>query len=90
MIIGGNGDTIYKRLMTAIGREDLVNNIYEKGEPTFLLIIYIIDNIILFFLTFKCFYIKTGPEYETNAHRVKHQQLIDDAISKFIICIKDE
>lgn len=24
MIIGGNGDSIYRRLMTAIGREDLV------------------------------------------------------------------
>ncbi|KAG2221331.1 hypothetical protein INT45_014015 [Circinella minor] len=48
VIIGGNGDTIYKRLMTAIGREDLI-----------------------------------GPEYETNAHRVKHQQLIDDAISEW-------
>ncbi|KAI9495944.1 CAIB/BAIF family protein [Zychaea mexicana] len=48
VIIGGNGDTIYKRLMKAIGREDLV-----------------------------------GAEYETNAHRVKAQELIDGAISEW-------
>ncbi|KAI9247687.1 CAIB/BAIF family protein [Phascolomyces articulosus] len=48
VIIGGNGDTIYKRLMAAIDRNDLI-----------------------------------GPEYETNTHRVKHQELIDGAISEW-------
>ncbi|CAO3595218.1 unnamed protein product [Absidia cylindrospora] len=46
VIIGGNGDSIYKRLMKAIGREDL-----------------------------------TGPNYESNSHRVKEQKVIDQAIS---------
>ncbi|KAI8137928.1 CAIB/BAIF family [Fennellomyces sp. T-0311] len=31
VIIGGNGDSIYKRLMTAIGREDLVGPDYETN-----------------------------------------------------------
>ncbi|KAI9313840.1 CoA-transferase family III, partial [Dichotomocladium elegans] len=48
VIIGGNGDSIYKRLMTMIGREDLI-----------------------------------GPEYETNADRVKKQEEIDGAIAEW-------
>ncbi|KAI8330884.1 CAIB/BAIF family protein [Chlamydoabsidia padenii] len=48
VIIGGNGDSIYKRLMKVVGREDL-----------------------------------TGPNYETNSHRVKHQQVIDQAIAEW-------
>ncbi|ORX55151.1 CAIB/BAIF family [Hesseltinella vesiculosa] len=46
VIIGGNGDSIYKRLMKTIGREDL-----------------------------------SGPGYETNADRVKHQEKLDRAIA---------
>ncbi|CAG8738556.1 11186_t:CDS:2, partial [Funneliformis caledonium] len=46
VIIGGNGDSIYKRLMRTAGREDLATE-----------------------------------EYETNKERVKHQKLIDEAIS---------
>jgi crotonobetainyl-CoA:carnitine CoA-transferase CaiB-like acyl-CoA transferase len=46
VIIGGNGDSIYKRLMQAARREDLTTN-----------------------------------EYATNKDRVKHQGLIDGAIS---------
>ncbi|CAJ0628064.1 14044_t:CDS:2 [Entrophospora sp. SA101] len=48
VIIGGNGDSIYKRLMEAAGRIDL-----------------------------------TGEKYATNKQRVKHQQLIDDAINNW-------
>ncbi|SAM07151.1 hypothetical protein [Absidia glauca] len=48
VIIGGNGDSIYKRLMKVMGREDL-----------------------------------TGPDYETNSHRVKKQQVIDGAIAEW-------
>lgn len=48
VIIGGNGDSIYARLMAAIGREDLV-----------------------------------GQQYANNAARVKHQKLIEDAISEW-------
>ncbi|CAJ0912502.1 20337_t:CDS:2 [Entrophospora sp. SA101] len=47
-IKGGNGDSIYKRLMEAAGRIDL-----------------------------------TGEKYATNKQRVKHQQLIDDAINNW-------
>ncbi|CAG8769262.1 17345_t:CDS:2, partial [Racocetra fulgida] len=46
VIIGGNGDAIYKRLMKVAGREDL-----------------------------------TTAEYETNKERVKHGEMIDNAIS---------
>ncbi|KAK9729535.1 hypothetical protein K7432_000217 [Basidiobolus ranarum] len=46
VIIGGNGDSIYKRLMTTAGRPDL-----------------------------------TTKDYENNADRVKHQSVIDGAIS---------
>ncbi|KAJ2918303.1 hypothetical protein MD484_g2110, partial [Candolleomyces efflorescens] len=46
VVIGGNGDSIYKRLMKTIDREDL-----------------------------------TGPKFERNIQRVKHQRLIEDAIS---------
>ncbi|CAG8648471.1 23458_t:CDS:10, partial [Cetraspora pellucida] len=46
VIIGGNGDAIYKRLMKVVGREDL-----------------------------------TTAEYETNKERVKHGEMIDNAIS---------
>ena len=33
VVIGGNGDSIYVRLMTAIGREDLANNPRLAGNP---------------------------------------------------------
>ncbi|RXW23684.1 hypothetical protein EST38_g2154 [Candolleomyces aberdarensis] len=46
VVIGGNGDSIYKRLMKTIDREDL-----------------------------------TGPKYERNIQRVKHQRQIEEAIS---------
>jgi crotonobetainyl-CoA:carnitine CoA-transferase CaiB-like acyl-CoA transferase len=46
VIIGGNGDSIYKRLMQTAGREEL-----------------------------------TGEAYATNKERVKHQTVIDGAIS---------
>ncbi|CAI2192385.1 10457_t:CDS:10, partial [Funneliformis geosporum] len=52
VIIGGNGDSIYKRLMRTAGREDLVTK-----------------------------------EYETNKDRVKHQKLIDKAISDWTITL---
>ncbi|KAI8391651.1 CAIB/BAIF family protein [Radiomyces spectabilis] len=48
VIIGGNGDSIYKRLMLAIGRDELV-----------------------------------GEKYQTNADRVKAQELIDGAIAEW-------
>ena len=33
MVIGGNGDSIYVRLMTAIGRDDLANDPRLAGNP---------------------------------------------------------
>jgi crotonobetainyl-CoA:carnitine CoA-transferase CaiB-like acyl-CoA transferase len=47
VIIGGNGDSIYKRLMRAVGRRDLADD----------------------------------ERFATNADRVRHEPLIDDALS---------
>ena len=49
LIIGGNGDSIFRRLMSAIGREDMAND----------------------------------PELAENQGRVKHEALIDEALSNW-------
>lgn len=49
VVIGGNGDSIFKRLMTVAGREDMANN----------------------------------PAYGDNPGRVKHEAIIDEALTEW-------